>query len=107
MVQITLTDEQAKLVAALDAVRVPDPRGNVLGHIEPVLTPVMIAELKPRAREPGPRYTGEQVQARLRALEDEWQNTGGFDEACIREFLNRLNARDPGHTRPGADALCW
>jgi hypothetical protein len=65
----------------------------------PKLTPEMIAELKRRAASPGPWYTSAQVQARLRALQEEWDRTGGFDEAYLREFLARLNAADPGHMR--------
>jgi hypothetical protein len=101
MPEIVLTAEQARLVAESPTpVPVRDPQGNLLGHLEPPLTPERIAELKRRARAPGPRYTGAQVQARLQALEAEWQRTGGFDEAYMREFLRRLNEQDPGHMRP-------
>jgi hypothetical protein len=99
--EVILTEDQAKIVAqAFGPVKVRDVQGNVLGHIEPKLTPEMIAELKRRARSPGPRYTGDQVQARLRALQEEWDRTGGFDEAYMRDFLGRLDATDPGHMRP-------
>jgi uncharacterized protein YmfQ (DUF2313 family) len=80
-------------------VTVRDTSGQVLGHIEPKLTPEMIAELKRRAASPGPFYTGAQVQDRLRALQEEWDRTGGFDEAYMHEFVAKLDAADPGHRR--------
>jgi hypothetical protein len=105
MVAITLTDEQLKLLAAAAGrVQVRDSNGNVLGFIMPIWSEEDIAEAKRRARSPGLWFTGEQVQARLRALEEEWQRTGGFDEAHMREFLRRLDEKDPGHMRPGGDA---
>jgi hypothetical protein len=45
-------------------------------------------------------FTGKQVQARLRALDEEWKRTGGFDETYMRRFLKQLDAQDPPHTRP-------
>lgn len=105
MPDVILTDEQAKIVTGtFDTVTVRDPSGRVLGHIEPKLTPEQIAELKRRAASPGPWYTGAQVQARLRALQEEWDRTGGFDEAYMREYLKRLNEADPGHMRPKEQA---
>jgi uncharacterized protein YmfQ (DUF2313 family) len=101
MLQLVLTDEQAKIVKqAFGPVSVRDSTGKVLGLLEPQLTPEMIAELKRRAASPGPWYTGEQVQSRLQALQEEWDRTGGFDEAYMHEFLKRLDATDPGHMRP-------
>jgi hypothetical protein len=105
MPELILTEEQAKIVAqAFGPVTVRDPKGTILGHVEPKLTPEMIAELKRRARSPGPWYTGEQVQARLRALQEEWDRTGGFDEAYMWKLLARLDAEDPGHMRPTGQA---
>jgi hypothetical protein len=101
MADLILTEEQAKIVAAsFGPVAVREPGGQVLGHIEPKLTPQQIAELKRRAASPGPWYRSDQVQARLRALQEEWDRTGGFDEAYVREYLKRLNEADPGHMRP-------
>ncbi len=68
--------------------------------MDPELTPEMIAELKRRAASPGPFFTGEQIQARLKALEEEWDRTGGFDEEYVRQFLARLDTADPGHMLP-------
>jgi hypothetical protein len=79
MQALTLTEEQAKIVAqAFGPVTVRDAQGNILGHIEPKMTPEMIAELKRRAASPGPRYSGAQVQARLQALQAEWDRIGGL-----------------------------
>jgi hypothetical protein len=100
MSEFILTEEQAKIVAqSYGPIPVRDSTGKVLGRLEPLLTPEMIAELKRRAASPGPWFTGEQVQARLQALEQEWERTGGFDEAYMHEFLKRLDVADPGHMR--------
>ena len=100
MSDIMLTDEQARVLAqASRPVPVRDTNGTVVGHIEPKLTLEMIRELKRRGASPGPFFTGEQIQARLLALEKEWQRTGGFDEAYMHEYLARLDADDPGHMR--------
>jgi hypothetical protein len=100
MHEITLTEDQARVVnIAFGPVPVRDPNGKLIGHIEHKLTPEAIAELKRLARSPGPYFTGEQVQGRLRALEEEWDRTGGFDEAYMEEFLAQLDAVDPGHMR--------
>jgi hypothetical protein len=100
MPELILNDEQAKVVdQANGTLLVRDTKGRVVGRIEPELTPEVIAELKRRAASPGPRYTGEQVQARLRALQEEWDRTGGFDVKRARELLAELNAADPGHER--------
>lgn len=61
------------------------------------LTPEEIAELKMRAAGPGPFYFGEQITARLQALEKEWERTGGFDETYLKSFLARLDEEEPPH----------
>jgi hypothetical protein len=100
MLEIVLTDEQAKVVAtALKPVQVRDNKGHLLGVINPIWTEEDIAEAKRRAASPGPRYTGEQVQRRLQALQEEWDRTGGFDQDYMNAFLERLNVADPGHMR--------
>ena len=105
MVELILTEEQVKILAqAQGPVTVRDGKGVVLGRLEPTYTAEMIAELKRRAASPGPWYTGAQVQARLQALQEEWDRTGGFDQAYMMEFLTRLNAADPGHMRPKGQA---
>jgi len=103
MVQVILTEDQARLVqqAMGERVQLCAPNGKVLRLIDPVFSPEEIAEAKKRAQSPGPWYSGAQVQARLRALQEEWDRTGGFDQAHTRELLARLNAADPGqyHTK--------
>jgi hypothetical protein len=71
-------------------VAVCDPKGNVLGTVDPDLTPEFIAELKGRAAAPGPRYTSEQVRNHLRLLQEAWDREGGFDEARMREILQEI-----------------
>lgn len=100
MVQIKLSDEQARLIAsALEPVQLCDSKGNVLRTVEPLITREEIAEMKRLAASPGPWYTAAQVQARLRALQEEWDRTGGFDKAYMREYLEKLREADPGHMR--------
>lgn len=100
MVQLILTEEQVRRVKLQgESVQLCDQQGNVICTIEPELTPEFIAELKRRAASPGPWFTGAQVQARLQALQAEWDRTGGFDTAHMRKFLAQLNAADPGHMR--------
>jgi hypothetical protein len=54
MPELILTAEQAGAIAgALGPVIVRDPNGQVVGHMEPKLTPEVIAELKRRAASPG------------------------------------------------------
>jgi uncharacterized protein YmfQ (DUF2313 family) len=106
MVQLILSEEQVRLIreALGQPVQLCDPAGNVVARIPPEMNQEFLAELKRRAAAPGPRYTGEQVQARLQALQAEWERTGGFDEAYMRQFLARLNEADPGHTRSTGQA---
>jgi hypothetical protein len=93
MSEIVLTDEQARAVTqAGGPVTVTDRRGNTYTPIQLELSAERIAELKRRAAAPGPRYTGAHIQAMLRALEVEWQRTGGFDEEYVVEFVRRFNA---------------
>ncbi len=100
MPELILTEEQTRLLTQVHGpVTVRDAKGNLVGHVEAPLTPEMIAELKRRAASPGPFFSGEQVQARLRALQEEWDRTGGFDEAYMNEFLDKLDAADPGQMR--------
>jgi hypothetical protein len=104
MPEIILTEEQATVLAsATGPVAVKDRDGNLLGRLEPALTPAEIAELKRRAASPGPWFTGKQVQARLEALQAEWDATGGFDESRLKELLRSLDAADPGHMRATED----
>jgi hypothetical protein len=99
MVQITLTDEQARRVrqALEETVQFCDSTGNVVAEIPPEYNAEFLAEPKRRAASPGPWYTSTQVESRLRALQEEWDRTGGFDMAYTYEFLKGLSEKDPGH----------
>ena len=100
MPDLILTAEQVQAVTeSLDSVTVRDTAGKILGYLELKLPPEIIAELKRRAASPGPYYTGQQIQARLRALQEEWDRTGGFDQAYLKDFLARLDEADSGHVR--------
>ncbi len=101
MKHIVLNDEQMKVLAeAQRHVEVRDSDGHLVGYLQFIrFTQAEIEEAKRRLASPGPWYTGAQVQARLQALEQEWDRTGGFDEAYMHEFLKRLDAADPGHMR--------
>jgi uncharacterized protein YmfQ (DUF2313 family) len=100
MSELILTEEQANIVAsAWGPIPVRDKKGQILRHMEPKLTSEMIAQLMRRAQSPGPGYTGDQMQARLRALQDEWDRTGGFDSDYMYNFLAALDEKDPGHMR--------
>jgi hypothetical protein len=37
-------------------------------------------------------------------LQAEWDRTGGFDDAYMRDFMKKLDAADPGHMRPEGKA---
>jgi hypothetical protein len=105
MAQIILTDEQIRVIQqASGTVMVRDPDGNAYTPLKLELTAEQIAEMKRRAASPGPWFSSEQVQRRLKSLEAEWERTGGFDEAYLREFLAKLNEDDPGHFRSQGQA---
>ena len=97
MVQVMLTEEQVRLLreAFGEPVHLCDPMGKVLVKIEPEMNQEFIAELKRRAAEPGPRYTGEQVRRHLQALQEAWDREGGFDEARMRVLLEEIRAKYP------------
>ncbi|MBL8800244.1 MAG: hypothetical protein JNM56_40560 [Planctomycetia bacterium] len=100
MVQVILTEEQTRrLKQSWETVQLCDPQGSIICTVQPEMTPEFIAELKRRAASPGPWFTGAQVQARLRALQEEWDRTGGFDHAHMQTILARLDEADPGHFR--------
>ncbi len=101
MVELILTHEQAAVFreAMENTIQVRDPEGKVLTEIAPQWNREFIAELKRRVASPGPWYTTAQVQARLKALQEEWDRTGGFDQAHMEALMARLNQEDPGHYR--------
>src|SRR5690242_8569342 len=95
MTQITLTEEQMKVLRQAPApIQVCDPEGNVLGIVHPERSAEFIAEMKRRASAPGARYTGEQVQGHLQALQEAWEREGGFDAARMKEILKEIRGED-------------
>jgi hypothetical protein len=95
MAQLILTEEQARVVAgAQEPVQLCDPQGNIVATLKPAFTAEDIAEAKRRLAVNGPRYTSEQVQEHLRALQEEWDRTGGFDRDYMHAFLDKLRAGD-------------
>jgi len=98
--EIKLTEEQTKKVvkSPLDTVTILDHGGNVMGRFDAEITPEIAKEIK-RGNKGQPWFTGEKVQARLRALQEEWDRTGGFDKSYMEEFLKRLDEKDPPHQR--------
>jgi hypothetical protein len=101
MSQIVLTEEQMQVVRQSTApVNVCDSNGLVLGTVDPQITPEFVAEMKRRARGPGPWWTGEQVRNHLRALQEAWDREGPFDQARMRELLERIRAADTPYQAP-------
>ena len=107
MDKIILTNEQIEILRK-NGTSLPafDSNGNLIGLLtREELSAEEIAEIKKRARTPVPRYTGEQVQKRLQALEQEWQRTGGFDEAYMQEYL--ASSRSQETECPVAPSFGW
>jgi hypothetical protein len=101
MKHLILNDEQMKDLADAEKQVEVRHRGNLIGYLHFVgFAPAEIEEAKRRLASPGLCFTGEQVQSRLQALQQEWERTGGFDEEYMQEFLKRLDEADPGHVRP-------
>lgn len=99
MNELVLTPEQMKAVDTARPVVVKTPDGRVLGELGPVFTSEQIAEMKAKART-GPWYSGDQLQARLKALDAEWGRTGGFDREYMTAFLAKLSESDPATYGP-------
>jgi hypothetical protein len=92
---IKLTQEQIRVVcAAISSIQVCDPKGNVLGTVEPEIFPEFICEMQRRARSGERGFTGEQVRKHLQALEEAWNREGPFDEKRMLEILDQARAAD-------------
>ena len=92
MTKIVLTPDQEKQYhEAKEPVQICDTQGDVLCTLTPSLTPEFIAELKRRAAAPGPRYSGDDIQAMFRFLEEAWEREGSFDERRMHELLDQLD----------------
>jgi hypothetical protein len=95
MTQIVLTPEQAKAYhQAKEPVQVCDVQGKVLGTLPPAYSAEFIAELKRRAREPGRRFTSEQVTRHMKALAEVWERDGPLDRERLMAELERIRAED-------------
>ncbi len=95
MNQIILSPEQAKLYHQATApVQICDTTGKVLGTLPPDYSAEFIAELKRRARQPGLRYTSEQVTRHMQALAEAWNREGPLDEKRTLEVLEQIRAED-------------
>ncbi len=94
MPQITLTEEQSRIIAeATDPIEIRDVGGRLLTHLVPVSPEVQEILERHRQRQ-GDRPRGipsEQVQAHLRRLA-EIRERQGMDEGQMRELLRRMQA---------------
>lgn len=95
MNEIVLTPELLKAVDTTRPVVIKTADGRVLGTVGPLFSAEQIAEMKAKAKEDRPWFSGGQVQARLKALDAEWSRTGGFDQAYMKAFLTKLSESDP------------
>lgn len=95
MNEIVLTPEQMQTVDVTRPVVIKTPDGQVIGPVGPLFTPEQISEMKAKTKAKGPWYSGSQVQARLKALDAEWERTGGFDQEQMKAFLAKLSESDP------------
>lgn len=92
MVHIVLNADQARVLAlAVTTVEIRDETGRVLGQV-PAPTEAQIIERIKRDRSSDiARYPAEQVQGRLRRLEEIRQQEG-MDQAKMHELLGRMRA---------------
>ena len=103
MIEVRLTEEQAnRIKQSPDLVRLCDPHGHLLGLFRPEITEAALAELKRRARSPGPWYTGDQLNRRLDALQEERDRAGRLDDNRVADILKHMDETDPGEMRSGA-----
>ena len=94
MTQIVLTPDQAKLYhQAIVPVQICDTQGKVLGTLPPEYSAEFIAEQKRRAASPGPWYSGDDIQAMFRGLENAWSKEGPFDDARLKQLLEEFEAQ--------------
>jgi hypothetical protein len=94
MPHITLTEEQANVVAqAGTPIEIRPPDGNWLGRIDPEEA-AMVAVVLRRRGEPRNCIPAEKVEEYFRALQAEWDRTGGFDKQYMLAFLEKLRAKN-------------
>jgi hypothetical protein len=94
MSHITLTEEQARIVAQSPGpIEVRDPHGKLLASLPPPCEQEIFAEVKRRLASDQPRYPSHVVQARLRKIAEAVEREG-LDEAGVLALLERLRAED-------------
>ena len=94
MTQIVLTPAQITLYnQAKEPVQVCDTQGRVLGTLPPAYSAEFIAEQKRRAASTGPWYSGDEVQAMFRFLEDAEAKEGKIGEKRLNELLDSFAAQ--------------
>lgn len=92
MAHIVLTAEQVRVLeGATTDVEVRDEAGHVVVRIPAPSDEQIIERLKRDRMCDIPRYPAEQVEGRLRRLE-EIRQAEGMDEARMRELLRRMRA---------------
>ena len=95
MPEIILTDDQVRVLKeARGNVTLRDPQGDVLWEIDPVEAAIIARWRQQRGQPRQPGIPGYKVQEHLKALEAEWERTGGFDEAYARAYLAKLRDQD-------------
>jgi hypothetical protein len=68
MRDVVVSDDLLKAIAESNGdIRFVNAQGEVLGRFEPELTPEELAEIRRRLKSTEPRYTTDQVLARLRS----------------------------------------
>ena len=102
MVQITLTNEQAQLFRdCCDTVYLRDPDGALLAEIERSTRAACFAPMLSRTATPELRKLCAEVQSRLKALLQEWDQ-GRDASAPFRDLKARLKAFQEEWDRSGA-----
>ena len=77
-----------------EKIQICEPQGKIFAIVP---SEEFIAELKRRAASPGPWYSGEDVQAMFRFLEDARLNEGDFDDARLKTLMDEFEAQ---HGKP-------
>ena len=96
MKRIVLTEEQAKLLSAVEAVEICDPRGRVIASIPPELTAEEFAKLRRAKDSKGPWIAGGQVHQTLVALDEAWKREGPLGKERLREIIQELRVARGG-----------
>ncbi|MBI2805435.1 MAG: hypothetical protein HYX68_10705 [Planctomycetes bacterium] len=93
MTKIVLTPDQAKLYhQAREPVQICDSHGTVICTVPPVLSAEYIAELERRTASE-PSYSGDEIQAMFRFLEESWSKEGAFDEQRMNQLLDQFDVQ--------------